>query len=67
MWPSNFSWNWNSMDVGPKRDIVGKCFLITEKRIPDSSWQPLLSANQDSSHFFPAANFDDMSKNQKTA
>ncbi|XP_076115657.1 alpha-L-fucosidase-like [Mytilus galloprovincialis] len=24
MWPSNFSWNWNSMDVGPKRDIVGE-------------------------------------------
>ncbi|XP_063398123.1 tissue alpha-L-fucosidase-like [Mytilus trossulus] len=24
MWPSNYSWNWNSMDVGPKRDIVGE-------------------------------------------
>lgn len=23
-WPSKYSWNWNSMDVGPKRDIVGK-------------------------------------------
>lgn len=22
-WPSNVSWNWNSMDVGPKRDLVG--------------------------------------------
>ncbi|XP_076073932.1 alpha-L-fucosidase-like isoform X1 [Mytilus galloprovincialis] len=24
LWPSNYSWNWNSMDVGPKRDIVGE-------------------------------------------
>ncbi|KRZ77260.1 Alpha-L-fucosidase [Trichinella papuae] len=24
MWPSKYSWNWNSMDVGPKRDIVGE-------------------------------------------
>ena len=23
MWPSVNSWNWNSMDVGPHRDIVG--------------------------------------------
>ncbi|KAK7101787.1 alpha-L-fucosidase-like [Littorina saxatilis] len=23
-WPSKYSWNWNSMDVGPKRDIVGE-------------------------------------------
>lgn len=23
-WPSKYSWNWNSMDVGPGRDIVGK-------------------------------------------
>ncbi|KAK3760290.1 hypothetical protein RRG08_059408 [Elysia crispata] len=22
-WPSNYSWNWNAMDVGPKRDLVG--------------------------------------------
>nr|BBG92283.1 alpha-L-fucosidase [Patiria pectinifera] len=22
-WPSKYSWNWNSMDVGPKRDLVG--------------------------------------------
>lgn len=22
-WPSNVSWNWNSMDLGPKRDLVG--------------------------------------------
>ena len=23
-WPSHVSWNWNSMDVGPKRDLVGE-------------------------------------------
>jgi alpha-L-fucosidase len=23
MWPSNYSWNWNAMDVGPHRDLVG--------------------------------------------
>merc|ERR1712071_626789 len=23
LWPSKYSWNWNSMDVGPKRDLVG--------------------------------------------
>ncbi|KAL3314260.1 Plasma alpha-L-fucosidase [Cichlidogyrus casuarinus] len=23
LWPSNHSFNWNSMDVGPKRDLVG--------------------------------------------
>lgn len=23
MWPSKTSWNWNSVDVGPKKDIVG--------------------------------------------
>ena len=22
-WPSKHSWNWNSMDVGPKRDLLG--------------------------------------------
>ncbi|XP_060070784.1 alpha-L-fucosidase-like [Ylistrum balloti] len=24
MWPSEHSWNWNSMDVGPHRDLVGE-------------------------------------------
>lgn len=23
-WPSNVSWNWNAMDVGPHRDLVGE-------------------------------------------
>lgn len=24
MWPSSTSWNWNSVDVGPHRDLVGE-------------------------------------------
>ncbi len=24
MWPSAQSWNWNSVDIGPERDIVGE-------------------------------------------
>jgi alpha-L-fucosidase len=24
LWPSSSSWNWNSMDVGPHRDLVGE-------------------------------------------
>ncbi|KAK6052329.1 Alpha-L-fucosidase, partial [Cooperia oncophora] len=24
MWPSRTSWNWNAVDIGPKRDIVGE-------------------------------------------
>lgn len=24
MYPSNYSWNWNSLDVGPHRDLVGE-------------------------------------------
>lgn len=23
-WPSKYSFNWNSMDVGPKRDLLGE-------------------------------------------
>ncbi|PVD39018.1 hypothetical protein C0Q70_01645 [Pomacea canaliculata] len=23
-WPSKYSWNWNAMDVGPNRDLVGE-------------------------------------------
>ena len=23
MWPSKYSFSWNSMEVGPKRDLVG--------------------------------------------
>lgn len=24
LWPSKYSWNWNSMDVGPHRDLAGE-------------------------------------------
>lgn len=24
LWPSKYSFNWNAMDVGPKRDLVGE-------------------------------------------
>ncbi|XP_043217743.1 alpha-L-fucosidase-like [Amphibalanus amphitrite] len=23
LWPSKYSWNWNALDVGPKRDLLG--------------------------------------------
>lgn len=26
-WPSNVSWNWNSKDIGPKRDLVGASLI----------------------------------------
>ncbi len=29
MWPSKYSWNWNAMDVGPRRDLVGIASLQT--------------------------------------
>jgi alpha-L-fucosidase len=28
MWPSKYSFSWNSMDVGPHRDIVGRVIVI---------------------------------------
>lgn len=28
LWPSRYSWNWNAMDVGPKRDLVGRQKLL---------------------------------------
>lgn len=32
LWPSNYSWNWNSMDVGPHRDLVGElCDAVRRK------------------------------------
>jgi alpha-L-fucosidase len=30
LWPSRFAWNWNSMDVGPHRDLLGE--LMTAVR-----------------------------------
>lgn len=33
-WPSDVSWNWNSMEVGPRRDIVGmEAFLDVCKEV----------------------------------
>jgi alpha-L-fucosidase len=34
MWPSANSFNWNSMDVGPKRDIIGELFAAAKKKHP---------------------------------
>ncbi|MFD2567065.1 alpha-L-fucosidase [Pseudotenacibaculum haliotis] len=32
LWPSKFSRNWNSVDVGPKRDIVGELTKAVRKK-----------------------------------
>jgi len=34
-WPSKVSWNWNSMDVGPKRDLVGELANSIRTKTPD--------------------------------
>lgn len=31
MWPSNYAPNWNSMEVGPKRDLVGELSTAVKK------------------------------------
>nr|AYV89255.1 plasma alpha-L-fucosidase isoform X2 [Tetranychus evansi] len=31
LWPSKTSWNWNAMDVGPKRDLVGELATAIRK------------------------------------
>ncbi|XP_019945897.2 tissue alpha-L-fucosidase-like [Paralichthys olivaceus] len=31
-WPSETSWNWNSMDIGPHRDLVGELAAAVRKR-----------------------------------
>lgn len=31
-WPSSTSFNWNSMDVGPHRDLVGDLVAAVRKR-----------------------------------
>lgn len=33
-WPSKYSWNWNSMDVGPKRDLVGDLAKAVRAKAP---------------------------------
>lgn len=32
-WPSPVSWNWNSMDVGPHRNVVGDLAAAIRKRL----------------------------------
>ncbi|RKN83440.1 alpha-L-fucosidase [Ulvibacterium marinum] len=32
LWPSKYSWNWNSMDVGPHRDLLGDLSREVKKR-----------------------------------
>ncbi|XP_066949010.1 alpha-L-fucosidase-like [Macrobrachium rosenbergii] len=34
LWPSSNSWNWNSMDVGPKRDLVGDLVSALRTKAP---------------------------------
>ena len=31
LWPSYYSWNWNSVDIGPHRDIVGEVLDAAER------------------------------------
>lgn len=31
-WPSPVSWNWNSMDVGPHRNLVGDLVAALRKK-----------------------------------
>ncbi len=31
LWPSYYSWNWNSVDVGPHRDIVGEMMEAADR------------------------------------
>jgi len=35
LWPSKHSFNWNSMEVGPKRDLIGEVANAVRKRTPD--------------------------------
>lgn len=32
LWPSRYSWNWNSVDVGPHRDLVGELSAAVKSR-----------------------------------
>ena len=34
-WPSSYTFGWNSMDIGPKRDVVGELKAAIESRQPD--------------------------------
>uniref|UniRef100_H0X0G7 Alpha-L-fucosidase n=1 Tax=Otolemur garnettii TaxID=30611 RepID=H0X0G7_OTOGA len=41
-WPSPVSWNWNSKDVGPHRDLVGELGTALRKRCVSTSSIPSL-------------------------
>ncbi|XP_051844195.1 tissue alpha-L-fucosidase [Antechinus flavipes] len=32
LWPSSTSWNWNSMDIGPHRDLVGELGAFLQQK-----------------------------------
>ncbi|KAB7494361.1 Alpha-L-fucosidase [Armadillidium nasatum] len=32
LWPSKYSWNWNAMDVGPGRDLLGDLAVTLRKK-----------------------------------
>ncbi|KAK3858491.1 hypothetical protein Pcinc_035319 [Petrolisthes cinctipes] len=34
LWPSHHSWGWNSMDVGPKRDLIGELVSAVRNTTP---------------------------------
>nr|XP_053641209.1 alpha-L-fucosidase-like [Cherax quadricarinatus] len=34
-WPSRYSWNWNAMDVGPKRDLLGDLAKAIRTNTPE--------------------------------
>jgi alpha-L-fucosidase len=63
-WPSKVSWNWNSMDVGPKRDLVGDLATSIRKRtdLHFGLYHSLFEwfnpvFNDDSSHGYKTNNF----------
>ena len=34
-WPSTYSYGWNSVDVGPNRDVIGELKKAFDERHPD--------------------------------
>ncbi|RXG67554.1 Alpha-L-fucosidase [Armadillidium vulgare] len=40
LWPSKYSWNWNAMDVGPGRDLIGDLTVSIEVNLykPEIIW-----------------------------
>lgn len=44
-WPSPVSWNWNSKDVGPHRDLVGELGTALRKRWVSRDGYPVISGS----------------------